>query len=243
MSNDNDLAIDLADRGLLSLAYAYALDAVGNAERSDIEARVQAAHPQTRRSFEVAVAEVRETMAMAASMVATTPPTRLRPRLLDEISLTAEPPCPERVESRGAKWRFVIAAAAVAIGVTAIPAAIGHDASTDSTEQVLIARDSRTATTDVIGGGAATVTYSLQQNAAVVRFDDVAPPPAGTVYQLWLVDGPPRPAGTVSAADLAQDNRHRIDNIGAATAFAVTVEQGSGSDIPTRNPIAAIELS
>ena len=251
MSNDNDQAIDLADRGLLSMAYAYALDAVGVDERVELEKRLQDAQPQLRRTFETAVAEVRETMATVASLVATTPPPALRPRILEAISDSAVSdnavvddavPDSQRAVSRRSRWKILVAAAAVAIGVTAVPVVLSHGGAGDGIEAVLVARDSRTTTSSIIGGGAATVTVSPAQNAAVVRFDDVAPPAPGTTYQLWLFVGPPRPAGTVTAADLAQDNRRRIENVSGATAFAVTVERAGGSTTPTRNPIVTVAL-
>ncbi|KAA0017076.1 anti-sigma factor [Antrihabitans cavernicola] len=256
MNDKRDKAIDLADRGLLSLAYAYALDAIGDVERTDIEARLQAAPPRTRQEFERAVAEVRETMARAASAATTTPPAALRPRILDAVDRECHDfrteeaadgiQLPRLAEHRTAKklrWRFAAAAAvaAVAVGVAGAIPKIAD--SGGETEQVLVARDSHTVTSDFIGGGTATVTYSHEQNAAVVRFDGISAPAVGTTYQMWLFDGPAHSAGIVSAADLAADNRRVVENIGNATAFAVTIEQAGGSNVPTGNPIATVSLT
>lgn len=255
MRDNGDKAIAHVDRGLLSLAYAYALDAVREIERTDIEARVRAARPETRHEFERAVAEVRETMARAASAATETPPAALRPRILGAIDSEPEvdhPPAdpthrtvlnvdPMR-PTRKRRWRVaaMAAAAALALGVGGGISQISNGGG--ETERVLVARDNKTATSSVIGGGTATVTYSREQNAAVVRFDGVASPATGTTYQMWLFDGPAHSAGTVTALDLAADNRRVVENIGNATAFAVTLERVGGSPVPTGNPVTTVQL-
>ncbi|WP_327149025.1 anti-sigma factor [Nocardia sp. NBC_01329] len=67
---------------LLDLAFPYALDAVAAAEEAEIEQRVRAADPETARSFDGTVREVREAMAALSVLDAQTPPARIEARIL-----------------------------------------------------------------------------------------------------------------------------------------------------------------
>lgn len=67
-----------ADRELIDLAVVYALDAVSDAERRDIESRVAGADPEVAAAFDRETAAVRETMALMSAATATEPPARLK---------------------------------------------------------------------------------------------------------------------------------------------------------------------
>lgn len=239
--NDDDArsgnAVNMFDRGLLSAAYGYALDAIDASERADIDARLKAASSDMRQNFRRVVKELHETMAVAAAAATTSPPPELRSRILDAITLVQ----PEQRDNR--KWRrLAIAAAAAAVvgigGAAAIQMTTNQRGSV--VDLVLQAPDGRTATV-TLAGGTATLTYSHEKDSAVLEFEGVTPPEAGKVYQLWLFKGPPQSAGTVSATDLG--SRRVIPDLGAATAFAITVEPLGGSPAPTSAPIAAITLT
>ncbi len=59
---------------LLALATAYALDAVDDAERADIERRVRAAPDDVSAAFALEVRQVREAMAQVSTTTAAEPP-------------------------------------------------------------------------------------------------------------------------------------------------------------------------
>lgn len=241
MNDDEDgrsgNAVNMFDRGLLSAAYGYALDAIDSAERADIEARLKAASGDMRQNFRRVVRELHETMAVAAAAATTSPPPELRSRIMDAVGLLE----PEVRDNR--KWRRIaIAAAAAAVvglgGVAAVQLTANQRGSV--VDLVMQAPDGRTATV-TLAGGTATLTYSHEKDSAVLEFEGVTPPEAGKVYQLWLFKGPPQSAGTVSASDLG--SRRVITDLGPATAFAITVEPLGGSPAPTSAPIASVTLT
>lgn len=125
---------------LLELATPYALDAVSEEERADIERRVAAAPRSVAAAFDDEVRAVRETMAVVSATTAVEPPAHLRAATLGAI--------PSRDE-RKYGWRTAIlgaAAAAVVVGAAAFGVGVlmrPHPPSTVA-EQVLTAPDVRT---------------------------------------------------------------------------------------------------
>ncbi|MGW0178930.1 anti-sigma factor [Nocardia sp. NPDC003345] len=67
---------------LMDLAVPYALDAVSGDESAEIEQRVRAADPETVRSFDDTVHEVREAMAALSVLDAQAPPVHVEARIL-----------------------------------------------------------------------------------------------------------------------------------------------------------------
>ncbi len=255
MNDDSDRSaggtVNFADRGLMSLAYPYALDAVSALERSEIDTRLLTANTETRQLFLRTVHDLRETMAVLAAATMSTPPPELRSRILDALDCLQEPQlatidtaAAASARTRQLRWRRYAAAAVAAILVGLGGIVVTQLASTSSdadAEQILVAPDTKTVTTAVSAGGTATLTYSLQKDAALVRFDGVPPPASGTVYQMWIFKGPPQSIGTVTAADLGSDPR-MVSGMRGATSFAITVEPSGGSAAPTSNPIAFAPL-
>ncbi|WP_280233519.1 anti-sigma factor [Nocardia cyriacigeorgica] len=80
----------LDDHDLLDLAHAYALDAVTDAERDSIEQRRTTCTPETRRSFDQIVRDVREAMGALSTLDAQQPPAELEARILDAIEAPAD---------------------------------------------------------------------------------------------------------------------------------------------------------
>ncbi|MGZ4527090.1 MAG: anti-sigma factor [Mycobacterium sp.] len=224
---------------LLELATPYALDAVSDEERADIERRVAAAPRSVAAAFDDEVRAVRETMAVISSTTAVEPPAHLRAATLAAI--------PSRDE-RKYRWRTtILAAAAAAVVVGAAAFGVGmlmrpHPPSTIA-EQVLAAPDVRTVS-GPLGSGTATVVFSHDRNAGVLVMNNVAPPKPGTVYQMWLLgDKGPTSAGTMSTAAVAPSTTATLTNLGSSTTLAFTVEPGSGSPRPTGTILAALPLS
>ncbi len=136
----------------------------------------------------------------------------------------------------------VAAAAAIAVGGVGVGAYVANQ--NDPLNQVLQANDVRRATVDVIGGGTATVSMSSSKDAIVVKMNDVPAPPAGKVYQMWLIpkDGSaPVSQGLMDAEALSKPAV--VKGISTAAALGITVEPAGGSESPTMPTVAAAPLN
>lgn len=224
---------------LLELAAPYALDAVSEIERRQIERGVEAAPAEVSAEFNDEVRAIHETMAVLSNVTAVEPPAALRERVL----AAAGSPAPRRK-----RWRTaaVAAAAAVVIAAAGFGAGIAlRPASPPASvaEQVFSASDVRSVSTVIPAGGTATVVYSRERDTAVLVLSSVAPPAADTVYQMWLLDnGKPRSAGILGAAAVGPSTTDVVRDLGAASTLAFTVEPGSGSPQPTGEIFAQLPL-
>lgn len=231
---------DPTDFELLELATPYALHAVSDEERVEIDRRVAAAPAPIAAAFNDEVRAVRETMAVLASSSIAEPPDQLRAAVL---ALTAPVTIPAIHQSR---WRTAVfaAAAAIAVGLGAFGIGVAMRPSPPQTvaEQVLAAPDVRTVS-GPLGPGTATVMFSRDRNAGVLVMNNVPPPSPGTVYQMWLLgaDGPTS-AGTMGTAAVSPSTKATLDNLGGSTALAFTVEPGTGSPQPTGAILAKLPL-
>ncbi|MDR6506404.1 anti-sigma-K factor RskA [Arthrobacter oryzae] len=139
-------------------------------------------------------------------------------------------------------WLVGVAAAAViALGGVGVGAYVANQ--NDPLNQVLQAQDVRQATVDVSGGGTATVSISSSKDAVVVKMNNVPAPPAGKVYQMWLIpkDGSaPVSQGLMDAEALSKPAV--VKGIGSAAALGITVEPVGGSASPTLPTVAAAPL-
>ncbi|MEC5191599.1 MULTISPECIES: anti-sigma factor [unclassified Arthrobacter] len=136
----------------------------------------------------------------------------------------------------------VAAAAAIAVGGVGVGAYVANQ--NDPLNQVLQANDVRRATVDVVGGGTATVSVSSSKDAIVVKMNDVPAPPAGKVYQMWLIpkDGSaPVSQGLMDAEALSKPAV--VKGISTAAALGITVEPVGGSQSPTMPTVAAAPLN
>ncbi|GFG63466.1 anti-sigma-K factor RskA [Mycobacterium kubicae] len=226
------------DFELLELATPYALHAVSDAERAEIERRVAAAPASVATAFDDEVRAVRETMATLSAVTAVEPPPQLRAALLAQTK-----PAGAKRQSR---WRTtaLAAAAAVVIGLAAFGLGVLTRPSTPPTltEQVLTAPDVRTVSRP-LGNGTATVVFSRDRNAGVLVMNNVPPPSQGTVYQMWLLGAKgPTSAGTMGAAAVTPSTKATLDDLGSSTALAFTVEPGAGSPQPTGAILAELPL-
>src|SRR5262249_35028719 len=186
---------------------------------------------------------VRETMAVVSAATAVEPPSRLRDRLLTEVSGD-----PVRVLRRRIKrWQTIglAAAAAVVIGLGALAIGIAlQPTPTPSTaEQVFAAPDVRTVSGEIPTGGTATVVFSREKNAGVLVMNNVAPPKPGTVYQMWLIDAKgPHSAGTMDAKNVAPSTTAVLPDLGDSQTLPFPVAPPGGSAQPTSEPLAPLSL-
>jgi hypothetical protein len=138
------------------------------------------------------------------------------------------------------------AAAAIVLGLSAFGLGVLMRPPPRQTvaEQVLTAPDVRTVSRP-LGPGTATFVFSRERNAGVLVMNNVPPPAAGTVYQIWLMGtaGPPTSAGTMGTAAVAPSTKATVRDIGPSTALAFTVEPGTGSPRPTGAVLAKLPLA
>ena len=227
------------DFGLLELATPYALDAVSDAERADIDRWVAAAPAAVAAAFNNDVQAVRETMAAVSAATTAEPPEQLR-----AATLAAVKPDP----GRRLGWRPAIlaaAAAAIVVGLAAFTVGVLMRPATTPTvaEQILTAPDVQTVSAP-LATGTATVMFSRDRNAGVLVMNNVPPPNPGTVYQMWLIGAKgPTSAGTMGTATVSPSTTATLTNLGASTALAFTVEPGTGSAQPTTPILATLPLS
>jgi anti-sigma-K factor RskA len=231
------------DPDLIALATPYALDAMPDAERVQIERRLAAAPPDLAQAFAEEVRAVRETMAVMSAATAVEPPHQLRDRLLTEVSAAPV----RELRPRLKRWQAVTlaAAAAVVIGLGALSVGMAlRPAPTPSTaEQVFAAPDVRTVSGPIPSGGTATVVFSREKNAGVLVMNNVAPPQPGSVYQMWLIDNKgPHSAGTMDDKNVAPSTTAVLPDLGDSQMLAFTVEPPGGSAQPTTAPFAKLPL-
>ncbi|HSO91647.1 MAG TPA: anti-sigma factor [Arthrobacter sp.] len=149
----------------------------------------------------------------------------------------------ERRRPQGMRnWLVGVAAAAIiALGGVGVGAYVANQ--NDPLNQVLQAGDVRQATVNVTGGGTATVSVSPSKDAIVVKMNDVPAPPAGKVYQMWLIpkDGSaPVSQGLMDAEALSKPAV--VKGISTAASLGITVEPTGGSAVPTMPTVAAAPL-
>lgn len=205
------------DEELVSLADVYAIDAVDDTERSEIDRRLEQADAATRAAFNETVATTRETLADLASGNEADPPARLRDSVLaivhdesaaDRSGRHAEPGTPvdkkrdaggspdnvvamrPRSKRRTVLTRIAGIAAAVLIAAAGISVGYGFGQAGNQPSlqaEVLDASDAALHTADLPGGGQTTLVTSSHEDAAVVLLHDADKPPKKKVYQMWLM--------------------------------------------------------
>ena len=233
------------DGELLELAVPYALHAVPDGERDELESRLARAGLPVSDAFYDAVRAVRETMAVVSAAGATPPSADLRDRLLSAIDGDNVRVLPT---AGGPRRRIaaLAAAAAVAVGLGAVGVGLTlrPPAPQSTAQQVFAAPDVHTVSGAIPAGGTATVVFSRDRNAGVLVMNDVPPPSPGTVYQMWLVsDSGATSAGTMDDKSVAPSTTAVLTDLGASTKLRFTLEPGTGSTQPTGQVIAELPLS
>lgn len=261
------VSADLASGRAADLAELYALDAVTDAERSAIDLYLSTAPEAERGSFQERVRQARETLAQTFT-AEEEPPSDLFARIVAQLPAQESGPAPaaaihqpaalpdgdevaaarqrrdERRRPAGARrWLAGVAAAAViALGGVGVGAYIADQ--NDPLNQVVRADDVREASVPVSAGGTATVLISSSKDAVVVKMNGVPAPPAGKVYQMWLIpkDGSaPLSQGLMDEAALSKPAV--VKGISSAASLGITVEPVGGSASPTFPTVAAAPLN
>jgi len=227
---------------LQSLAVPYALHAVSEPERAEIETRLWSLEPEAAQEFLDEVRAVRDAMAQVSVTTALRPPGHLRDRVLQSTRAAAASPPPA-----GRRWRPALLAAAAAVvigaGAVGVGVAVWPKPQPSTAQQVFAAPDVRTVSGELPTGGTATLVFSHDRHAGVLVMNNVPPPTQGTVYQMWLIGrNGPTSAGTMDAKAVTPSTTAVLPDIGDSTALAFTVEPGTGSPQPTGAVFAKLPL-
>jgi anti-sigma factor RsiW len=234
--------VKIARDDLHVLTGSYVLDAVSDQEREEFERHL----PQCP-SCDAEVRGLRETAARLALAAAVVPPARMEPRVLAAAHRTRQlPPLagPRRLTSPRIPRRVLTLAAAasvaVATGLGITQLATQHQlqsvrAGNAAIARVLTAPGALVRTARSRAGGSVTVVASAGLREAVVSATGMAAPPAGRVYQVWVMSGSgARSAGLLHGGTLLASAVAPGDRIG------ITVEPAGGSRRPTTTPVAVL---
>jgi anti-sigma-K factor RskA len=252
---------------LHALSGAYAVDALDDAERAAFE-RHLAQCPDCQQE----VASLREATALMADDAVMTPPPGLRDSVLAGIkNIRPIPPqtdsqtdsAPEAeagaeddadlapVLPMHRRRRRIAGLVAVAAAILAVAGGVVLQPWQDDSSQapqmsaadrVLAAEDVKHVAIEFDDNSKATVFHSPKQGRAVLVTDDMAAPPRGKTFELWLQDesGAMVPAGLM---DSPGNNKVLLKGDAAkATGVGITVEPEGGSKEPTTKPIALFEF-
>ncbi|MEX5633583.1 anti-sigma factor [Parafrankia sp. FMc2] len=231
-----------------TLIGAYALDAVDDTDRAEIEAHL-AACPECAAEL----AELRAVAGVLGGAVPRTPPAPLRAAVLREIAATRQlPPTLSGQRRRGQRRPLAVAIAASAAAVIALVAlgvvtGVTIDQRRQLTEVRAEAADLSAVTSELAartaqpmtGGGNLAVVAAADRVFVDIR--DLPPLPAGRVYQLWAAD-----AKGVQSAGIVAGNAGRSTQFMTVrkevTSIKVTVEPSGGSTQPTGAVLASAPL-
>jgi anti-sigma-K factor RskA len=160
----------------------------------------------------------------------------------DELSVARARRETRRRPGSARRWLAAVAAAAVvALGGVAVGSYVADQ--NDPLNQVTRAQDVREASVPVAAGGTATVLISPSKDALVVKMKDVPAPPAGKVYQMWLI--PKDGSAPVSQGLMDKEALSKpavVKGIASAASLGITVEPAGGSAAPTTPTVAAAPL-
>ena len=130
-------------------------------------------------------------------------------------------------------------AAAIALGITQLSTQHQLEstrASGAAITRVVTARDARIETTGTRAGGSVTVVASAALREAVVTATGMVSPPAGRVYQVWVMS----PSGARSAGLMAGVGTLLASAVGPGDRIGITVEPAGGTSKPTTTPVAVL---
>lgn len=229
-----------------SLSGAYAVDALTDDERSAFEAHLE--HCAACREE---VDSLREAAAELTLLAGEEPPPALRADVLGLVSTVR--PEPPRLDDRRARRRRTWIAAAAAAVVVALGAGVGVTRPWEGTsqgpeftvaEQIARADDAQRISVSFDDGAVATVLRSQSLGRAVIETSDMAPPPEGRHYVLWLQDSDGTMHHAGAMPDDAEDTTMPLKGDAASAIGAgITVESDPRTPEPTSEPVALFSFA
>lgn len=242
-----------------SLAAAYAVDAVDDAERITFET-----HLDSCAECREVVAEMSDAVMFLSEGQEVEPPPALRTRVLEMVAAEAASDAGESTSSATSansevtsleagrerrerrrtgprSWLLGAAAAAViAVGTWGVLQGMGPD----PIEQIVGAEDAAQHTADTDDGMVAVVTSAGSGQAVLQLPEGMQGPQEGSVYQAWFVhaDGTARSAGVLSEEALDERADLLEGSTEGAVAVGLTVEPPGGSAEPTTEPFVVVPL-
>lgn len=192
--------------------------------------------------------EAAEQLAQAPPLL--TPPPELRDRLMgsvrSEISLfnaASVDPHPRPARRLGRLRRveaLVVVFASLAIVALAIVLLTANHGSDQVAKRTVIGK-----VTSQGGGTRAHAVVQIAPQTATLIVTHLAAPPAGRVYQAWVVrrNAPAVPTGALFSVPRSGDTRILLPPLHDVTEVIVTAEPPRGSTTPTLPPIVLVQLS
>lgn len=255
-----------------ALLGAYAVDAVTDAERAAFDAHLpdcddcagelaglreavavlgdaEAATPPP--SLRAAVmAQVARTAQLPPSAPETTEPVTALPVAASPVDApeSDESAARERRAPRWVRARLAVAASIAALALGGVGGAVllaERNAEVALEKDVMMVASAPDAKAMDLDLGVAHLVVSDRMDAVVAMGDDCPPPKDGMTFQLWVMtaDGETR-AGPTFTPDKDGTFMMLMDelDVGDVVAFAVTEEPGGGSEQPTSDKLAVVEL-
>ena len=233
-----------------TLAGAYALDALGPADRARFERHLGGcpACAQEARGLQEATARLADTLA-------TRPPDGMRERVMAAAARTRQsPPAVRPVRATrprpGRRWGM-----AVACGVLAIAVVVGalafhmkqqlnqDQARSRAIAAVLNAPDAAMMTVTASAQGTGTIVMSHQDRALVFTAARLPALPSSQRYELWLMGSSgPRAAGMLPEPRAGMTAPVIVSGLRTGDTFAVSAEPASGARHPTSRMILKVTL-
>lgn len=179
-----------------------------------------------------------------------TPPPELRERLLGSVHAEtslfdaarpdAHPPEPaHRGRFRRRAGVLLAGVATLAIVIAAIVLIANHTPDHAAARTVIgqVTRDG--------GGAKARAVVQIGPHTATLDLTHLAAPPAGHVYQAWVLrrDSPATPTGSLFSVPRSGDTLILLPALHDVTEVIVTAEPPRGSTTPTLPPIVLVQLS
>jgi len=230
-----------------TLLGAYALDAVDEPDRAEIEA-----HLAVCSGCAAELVELRAVAGVLGGAVPRTPPASLRGSVLREVAATRQLP-PLLTDRRGGPRRptplAIVASAAAVVAFVALGVVTG--VTVDQHRQLADARAQASALSAVTSAVAAQAAMPMTGGGTLavvpaggqvfVDASDLPRLPNGQVYQLWAAS-----ARGVRSAGIVGGNAGRVARLLAVsketTSIKVTVEPAGGSKQPTGEILASARL-
>ena len=233
-----------------TLTGAYVLDAVTDEERADFERHLGECETCAQEIIELRATTTR--LALAASE---DPPPRMRDVVFASIrevrqDAPNDPPVAEVTRLRPRRWPLRLATGAAA-AFLAVAATLGvlltqqqdeldmARAQSQAVSEILQADDATVTTVDD-SGARMTMVASKSEDRMYLYAKDLPAPPAGHIYQAWVIGDEFIPAGllTVDEGQASLD----VHGISAGNALGITVEPDGGSEKPSGEPLMRFEL-